>query len=63
MIASTRFLFALVAGLLLSLPSPASAADPGGYIYQAFTDRSRVVQISILFVVAGYFFLRGNVRR
>jgi hypothetical protein len=66
MIARSRGLLALLAVCLLSLPTPARAASgPGAsacfgasFIYEAFTNRSRVVQISIVFVAAGYFFLK-----
>jgi hypothetical protein len=70
MIRPSRGLLALLAVFLLSLPTPARAASgPGAscfgasFVYEAFTNRSRVVQISICFVVAGYFFLKGTVRR
>jgi hypothetical protein len=66
MFARSRGLFALLALCLLSLPTPAVAAPAPGvsvcfgssFLYEAFTNRSRVVQISIVFVAAGYFFLK-----
>jgi hypothetical protein len=43
--------------------SGTSACFGASMLYDAFTNRSRVVQISIVFVAAGYFFLKGNIRR
>jgi hypothetical protein len=74
MIAPTRGLLALLAVCLLSLPTPVLASPTSGasgtsacfgasMVYEAFTNRSRVVQISLVCVAAGYFFLKGNVRR
>ena len=74
MIAPNRGLPALLAVCLLSLPSPVLASSSPGasgtstcfgasVLYDAFTNRSRVVQISIVFVAVGYFFLKGNIRR
>jgi hypothetical protein len=77
MFARSCGLLALLAVCLLSLPTPAFAAPAappagasantsvcfGSMLYDAFTNRSRVIQISIVFVAAGYFFLKGNIRR
>ena len=71
MFARSRGPFALLALCLLSLPRPALAAPAAStagasvcfgssFLYEAFTNRSRVVQISIVFVAAGYFFLKKS---